>query len=253
MPTRTPLVAGNWKMHGTASEAAALADELKTRLASVTGPDILVAPPFPALPVVAARLKGTRIMLAGQNAHWEERGAFTGEVSVVMLKGAGCTHVIVGHSERRQLFGETDDGVARKTKAALGGGLTPIVCVGETLQEREAEQTLGVIGRQVRAALATLDSAAIARVVLAYEPVWAIGTGKVATPQQAQEVHAAIRRLVGELSGAAVAQQTRILYGGSVKPDNIDALMREPDLDGALVGGASLKADDFARIVRFGN
>jgi triosephosphate isomerase len=200
---------------------------------------------------VAERLAGSRVLLAGQNLHWEDKGAFTGEVSGPMLKAVGCTHVIVGHSERRQLFGDTDEWVARRVGAALRNGLTPIVCVGETLQEREADETWAVIDRQTRSALFGLDAAAIARLVLAYEPVWAIGTGKVATPEQAQEVHAAVRALLAELAGPAVAAAIRILYGGSVKPDNIDALMRQPDLDGALVGGASLNAADFTRIVHF--
>jgi triosephosphate isomerase len=168
-----------------------------------------------------------------------------------MLAAAGCTHVIVGHSERRQFFGDTDEWVARKVGAALRSGLTPIVCVGETLKEREARETWAVIDRQTRAALYGLDSAAVSQLVVAYEPVWAIGTGKVATPEQAQEVHGSIRSLLAELAGPAVAAGVRILYGGSVKPDNIDALMRQPDLDGALVGGASLNAADFSRIVRF--
>jgi triosephosphate isomerase (TIM) len=248
---RTPLLAGNWKMHCTASEAVDLAGALVDGVAGVTEREVLVAPPFPCLPQVKERLRGSAILLAGQNLHWEAHGAFTGEVSGPMLAATGCTHVIVGHSERRQLFGETDESVARKVRAALGHGLTPIVCVGESLQEREAAETLAVIDRQVRAALFELDPPALHRVILAYEPVWAIGTGKVATPEQAQAVHASLRALLTTLAGHDVAAATRILYGGSVKPDNIDMLMRQPDLDGALVGGASLKAGDFLRIVRF--
>jgi triosephosphate isomerase len=251
MSQRTPLLAGNWKMHGTVPEAVALASRLAAGVARVPGRDVLVAPPFTALPQVAEVLKGTGIALAGQNLHWEERGAFTGEISGPMLASVGCSHVIVGHSERRQFFGDTDEWVARKVEAALRHGLTPIVCVGETLDERQANETWAVIDRQVRAALYNLDKASIGRIVLAYEPVWAIGTGKVATPAQAQEVHGAIRTLLGELGGGGVAAAVRILYGGSVKPDNVDELMRQPDLDGALVGGASLKAEDFERIVRF--
>lgn len=251
MSARTPLLAGNWKMHGTAAEAVALAKALGPMVADVRDREVLIAPPFPTLPLVAEELKRGRIILAGQNLHWEDKGAYTGEVSGPMLTSVGCTHVIVGHSERRQLFGDTDEWVARKARAALHHQLTPIICVGETLQEREADETLAVIDRQVRAALFDLDAEAIDRVLLAYEPVWAIGTGRVATPEQAQDVHRSIRGLLADLAGPRVAAAVRILYGGSVKPDNIDALMKQPDLDGALVGGASLSAGDFARIVRF--
>ena len=251
MSPRVPLLAGNWKMHGTVPEAVQLATAVVGAVRDVADREVLVAPPFPSLAAVAESLKGSRVLLAGQNLHWEDKGAFTGEVSGPMLVAVGCTHVIVGHSERRQLFGDTDEWVARKVAAALRSGLTPIVCVGETLQEREANETFGVIDRQVRAALFGLDATAIVRLILAYEPIWAIGTGKVATPEQAQEVHGSIRALLTELAEPAVAAQVRILYGGSVKPDNIDALMRQADLDGALVGGASLNAADFARIVRF--
>ncbi|MGD9763387.1 MAG: triose-phosphate isomerase [Candidatus Binatia bacterium] len=251
MPTRTPLIAGNWKMHGTQPEALRLIDELLPLVGEVSGRDVLVAPPFTALVPVADRLKGSRIALSGQNLHWEERGAFTGEVSGPMLVGAGCSHVIVGHSERRQLFGDSDLWVARKTAAALRSGLTPIVCVGETSDERDQGQTFQVVERQVRSGLEQLSPSGVGRVVLAYEPVWAIGTGKVATPSEAQEVHAYLRCLIGELAGPDIAGAIRIIYGGSVKPDNIDALMQQPDLDGALVGGASLHAADFARIVHF--
>jgi triosephosphate isomerase len=251
MAGRTPFIAGNWKMHGAGREAVNLASEVAALVADVVGRDVLIAPPLPSLPLIAERLKGTAVRLGAQNLHWEDQGAFTGEVSGSMLTAAGCSHVIVGHSERRQFFGDTDEWVARKVHAALRNKLTAIVCVGETLAEREADETEAVIDRQVRAALFSLDPNAIRSLILAYEPIWAIGTGKVATPPQAQQVHRAIRTLLTELAGAAVAAEVRILYGGSVKPDNIDALMREPDLDGALVGGASLKAADFARIVRF--
>lgn len=249
--TRIPLLAGNWKMHGIGTEAVALAGAVADGLRDVADRDVLIAPAFTSLAPVAERLKGSRILLSAQNLHWEDKGAFTGEVSGPMLTAAGCTHVIVGHSERRQLFGDTDEWVARKVAAALRNRLTPIVCVGETLQEREANETWAVIDRQTRAALFGLEAAAIERLILAYEPVWAIGTGKVATPEQAQDVHHLIRTLLGELGGPAVAATVRILYGGSVKPDNVDSLMRQPDLDGALVGGASLNAADFIRIVRF--
>jgi len=248
---RTPLLAGNWKMHGTADEARTLAASLKSRLADVDDRDVLIAPPFTALAAVAESIEGTRLLLAAQNLHWEDRGAYTGEVSAPMLVAVGCTHVIVGHSERRQYFGDTDEWVCRKMKAALRHDLIPILCVGETLQEREANRTIEIVEEQIRAALEGLDTEGIGRVVVAYEPRWAIGTGKVATPQQAQEAHAAIRRRIAQLSREDVAQRTRILYGGSVKPDNVDALMSQPDLDGTLVGGASLDVDDFSRIVRF--
>ena len=251
MGSRVPLLAGNWKMHGTPAEAVELASALRDRLADVEDRDILVAPTFPALSAVTACLKGTRLLLAGQNLHWEEKGAFTGEVSGAMLVGAGCSHVIVGHSERRHIFGETDEHVARKTKAALRDGLVPIVCIGETAEQRKSNETMQAIERQLSTALAGTNADQLLRIVVAYEPVWAIGTGNVATPQQAQEVHAAIRRLLGELVNPDVAAVVRILYGGSVKPDNIDTLMSQLDVDGALVGGASLKADDFERIVRF--
>jgi triosephosphate isomerase (TIM) len=251
MTRRRPLLAGNWKMYGTTAEALRLVDALLALIADVEDRDVLVAPPFTALAPVAQRLQGSGVLLGGQNLHWEDRGAYTGEISGPMLVSVGCSHVIVGHSERRQLFGEPDDWMGRKTQAALHAGLIPIVCVGETLAERDAGATLRVVERQAHSALNGLDAAALARVVVAYEPVWAIGTGKVATPEQAQEVHATIRALLGSFAGPSVAARIRILYGGSVKPDNVDALMRQPDLDGALVGGASLQAADFARIVSF--
>lgn len=248
---RVPLLAGNWKMHCTAAEAVALVGRLRELMGETRDREVLVAPPFTALPAVAAALSGSGVHLAGQNLHWEDKGAFTGEVSAPMLAAAGCSHVIVGHSERRQYFGETDGWVSLKTRAALRGGLTPIVCVGETLEERSSGETLAVIERQVRGALTDLGVAHIAAIILAYEPVWAIGTGQVATPAQAQEVHAAIRGLLVQLADAGAAASCRILYGGSVKPDNVDVLMAQPDIDGALVGGASLKAEDFARIIAF--
>jgi len=210
---------------------------------------VAVAPPFTALATAAEALRGSRIALAAQDVHWEAQGAFTGEVSAPMLAEIGCRHVIVGHSERRQLFGETDEAVRKKAGAVLAAGMRPIVCVGETLAEREAGRTLEVVGRQVRGGLAGLPSAALAALTVAYEPVWAIGTGKTATTAQAQEVHAAIRAVLRELGGPA-ADQMRIQYGGSVKADNAAELMAQPDVDGALVGGASLKAQDFAQIVK---
>ena len=244
---RRKFICGNWKMFKTPVEASKLTRELRARLN--TQVQIAVAPPFTALAAVKGALTGSPIQLFAQNCHFEKQGAFTGEISAAMLKDAGCDGVILGHSERRQLFGETDDGVARKVRAALEAGLHPIVCVGETLQEREGNRTWEVVSRQVRGALAGLDADAIAMLTLAYEPVWAIGTGKVATTAQAQEVHGQIRGLLHELGGAQAADAVRIQYGGSVKPENAAELLAQPDIDGALVGGASLKADDFARIV----
>ncbi len=248
---RVPILAGNWKMNCTLPESEALAGELYKEIGQLDDREVIIAPTTPALTAVARQIDGSGYKLSAQDLHWEDSGAFTGEVSGPMLVAAGCSHVIIGHSERRQYFGETDGRVALKVKAALRHKLTPIVCVGETLEERESGETLAVIERQVRGGLDGLDANSIAGLVLAYEPVWAIGTGKVATPQQAQEVHASIRSLVAELANAEVAAGCRILYGGSVKPENVDILMSQEDIDGALVGGASLKAADFARIVRF--
>jgi len=248
---RIPLLAGNWKMHGTRHEAVALAHALATRLGKTTGREVLIAPPFTVLEAVAEAIVGSPILLGAQNVHWEAKGAFTGEISVAMLREARCTHVIVGHSERRQYFGETDETVAKRTKAALAGGLTPIVCVGETLAEREAGRTAAVVTTQVNGALAGLAPAAVERLVLAYEPVWAIGTGRTASPAQAEDVHALIRQRLAALTTPAVAERVRILYGGSVKADNVDTLMAQPDIDGALVGGASLDPESFARIVNY--
>ena len=244
---RRKFICGNWKMHKTAAEAAQLIRELREKLK--TQAQVAVAPPFTALAAVRTELRGSAIELFGQNCHHEKQGAFTGEVSAPMLTEVGCQGVILGHSERRQYFGETDEGVNRKLRAALDAKLHPIVCVGETLQEREASRTWEVVSRQVRGALAGLGADQIGRCTLAYEPVWAIGTGKTATTAQAQEVHAQIRGLLRELAGVPVADAVRIQYGGSVKPENAADLLGQPDIDGALVGGASLKADDFARIV----
>jgi triosephosphate isomerase len=247
---RKKFVCGNWKMHKTAPEARALARELRAALEPLAGAvDVAVAPPYTALAAVAAELAGSAVGLGAQDLHWEVQGAFTGEVSAPMLADAGCRYVLVGHSERRQLFGETDESVRKKARAALAAGLHPIVCVGETLPEREGGRTLEVVGRQVRAALQGLGAQEVGRLTLAYEPVWAIGTGKTATSAQAQEVHAAIRAILRELAPPA-ADQVRIQYGGSVKPENASELMSQPDVDGALVGGASLKAGDFVQIVK---
>jgi triosephosphate isomerase (TIM) len=250
-PKRRPLIAGNWKMYKTRDEGRALVDALRAGLAERPAIDVLVAPPFTALAAVGESLAGSGIALAAQNMHFEKEGAFTGEISPAMLRELGVSHVILGHSERRQIFGETDEGVGRKARAAHDNGLVPVLCVGETLAERESNRTLEVVERQTERALRQLSPDEAARSVIAYEPVWAIGTGRTATPEQAQEVHAFIRKLVERSHGETVADATRILYGGSVKPDNVDALMAQPDLDGALVGGACLKADSFLRIVRF--
>jgi triosephosphate isomerase len=247
---RRKLIAGNWKMYKTTAEAVALVEEIKQGLAGAPG-DTLVAPPYTALVAVAGTAKGSPVAVAAQNMHFEKEGAFTGEVSAAMLKDVGVTHVVLGHSERRQYFAETDEGVAKKTKVALDNGLVPISCVGETLSEREAGRTMDVVKRQVDAILNALTADEASRIVIAYEPVWAIGTGKVATPEQAQEVHAFIRLRIGAVRGKPVGDAIRILYGGSVKPDNVKGLMALPDVDGALVGGASLKADSFLKLVHY--
>jgi len=247
---RVPMIAGNWKMYRTAREASTAIRTLRDLVAVVADVEVVVCPPFTALPAALEAARGSRIAVGAQDCHWEKEGAFTGEVAVPMLADLGCSHVIVGHSERRQFFGETDATVDRKIEAVLAHGLICIGCLGETLQEREAGQMLPVLERQLRGGFARhLGSP---RLVIAYEPVWAIGTGRTATPAQAQEAHAFLRRLVDGVAGPDVAAGIRILYGGSVKPENIAALMAQPDLDGALVGGASLDPSSFARIVQFG-
>ena len=250
MANRTPLIAGNWKLNKTTDEAVALATEI-AKGADAPDVDVLVSPVFTVLASVAKALEGSKVFLAGQNMCSELSGAFTGEIAPTMLKDVGCSHVILGHSERRQYFGETDEGVAKKTKVALDNGLLPVSCVGELLEEREGGKTMDVVGRQVDAILKAVSAEEATKVVIAYEPVWAIGTGKVATPEQAQEVHAFIRARVTAAHGPTVGDGFRILYGGSVKPDNVKGLMALPDVDGALVGGASLKADSFLKLVHF--
>ena len=245
-----PLVVGNWKMHKTIDEARALSVAIKEGARALPAVDAVVAPPFTALLAVAEILRGTPVGLAAQTMHHEPKGAFTGEVSPMMLRDLGCTHVILGHSERRHLFGETDQAVMRKARAALDHGLTPILCAGETLDERETSRTFDVVERQIEHALRHVTPEEAAGSVLAYEPVWAIGTGKTATPGQAQEVHAFIRRLVARSHGEGVARVIRVLYGGSVKPDNAADLIAQPDVDGALVGGACLDAASFLAIVQ---
>ena len=247
---RRLFIAGNWKMNKNVAEAVALADDLKRELAGVAGVDVLVVPPFTALFPVAETLRGSMIALGAQNLHWEKFGAYTGEVNGPMLREVGCTHVIIGHSERRQFFGETDESVNKRLKAALAAGLKPIVCIGETLAQRDAGQVNAVLTDQVTNGLAGLIADQMSTVTLAYEPVWAIGTGRNATPAQAQEAHVIVRAQLRKLFGAMIADATRIQYGGSVKPDNAKELMSQPDVDGALVGGASLDSKSFVAIVR---
>jgi len=247
---RLPLLAGNWKMYKTASEAVTLVEALKKSCAGISDREILVCPPATALFAVKEVVKGSNIKLGSQNLHWEAQGAFTGELSGPMLKEAGCGYAVIGHSERRQYFAETDETVNKRMKAAFANGIVPIVCVGETLQERENGSAFKVVERQIKNGLAGIGGDDALRVVIAYEPVWAIGTGKTATPQQAQEIHAFIRGLLSEI-GKKMAEKVRILYGGSIKPDNVDTLMAQADIDGGLVGGASLKAEDFSRIVKY--
>ena len=246
---RTPVMAGNWKMYKTARQAAETIRSLAEAVKGVPGVEVVICPPFTALSAAVDAAKGSPVAIGAQDCYWEKEGAFTGEVAVPMIADLGCSHCIVGHSERRQFFGETDATVDKKVEAVLAHGLTCIACVGETLQEREAGQTFAVLERQVRNGLAR--HLASPRLVVAYEPVWAIGTGKTATPAQAQEAHAFIRQVAAQASTAAAAQAVRILYGGSVKPDNVAQLMAQPDVDGGLVGGASLDAASFAKIVRF--
>ena len=247
---RTPIIAGNWKLNNTISEAVALTTALKDLVADCAGVEIIVAPPFTALATVADVIKGSNIRLAAQDVYSEDSGAFTGEVSAPMLEDAGCDYVIIGHSERRQYFGETNETVNQKVKAALSHDLKPIICVGEQLEDREAGRTETVIENHVSGGIADLSAAQLLRSIIAYEPVWAIGTGKTATPLQAQEVHNYIRKLLKDAYTDKVASQIRIQYGGSVKPENASELMAQPDVDGALVGGASLQAESFAQIIK---
>lgn len=247
---RTPIIAGNWKLNKTVDEALALANDLKGQLSDLNDVEIVIAPPFTALAPLAATLTDSPIVLAGQNCYPAE-GAYTGEISPALLRDVGCRAVIIGHSERRQLFAEQDDFINQKVKAALAAGLKVIFCIGETLTERNENLTFEVLEKQIRMGLSGLDSAAMTRLTVAYEPVWAIGTGQTASNEQAQEAHHFIRGLLSQLFDRSTAEATRILYGGSVKPDNIDGLMHQADIDGALVGGASLKVGDFIRIARF--
>jgi len=248
---RRPLIAGNWKMHTTTREAQQLASAVIQAANKVSGRDVMIAPPYTALAAVSTIISGTGVILGAQNVHWEEQGAFTGEISASMLKDLGCNMAIVGHSERRHVFGETDFMINRRITGALQFGLIPVFCIGETLKQREAAQTLKVLEDQVRGGLAGIKLRDGAQIVVAYEPVWAIGTGKTATETQAQEAHSFIRTLLADIYEKNIAGQIRILYGGSVKPENIDILMQQDDIDGALVGGAALKAEMFERIICF--
>ncbi len=251
METRLPLIAGNWKMHKTGDEAVQAAKHLKELTAKAVGVEIMIAPTFTALSQVAAVLAGSNIALGAQNLHWENQGAFTGEISAAMLVNAGCRYAIVGHSERRQYFGETDQTVQRKIRAAVAAGLRPVMCIGETEAERESGQTFSVLDKQIQKGLESFVLQDLKTLVVAYEPVWAIGTGKTATKEQAQEAHAYIRRQLAGIVDDGFARLVRILYGGSVKPSNIKELMAMPDVDGALVGGASLDPETFSQLAHY--
>jgi triosephosphate isomerase len=253
MAGRKLMIAGNWKMYKTASEARSLVRDIKAGLGDRSySCEILVAPPFTSISAAVEEAKGTSIMVAGQNLHWESQGAYTGEVSAAMLKEAGCSHVIIGHSERRQYFHETDETINLKIKAAINGGLTPIFCLGETFDERQYGATFDVVHRQFANAMQGIEISDSEKFIIAYEPVWAIGTGLTATPEQAQEVHSYLRKELEVFCGPEIANGTRILYGGSVKPDNSKTLLSCPDIDGGLIGGASLKAKDFIGIMEAG-
>ncbi len=249
---RVPLIAGNWKMHKTVRETLNYIRRFRELVSEVTDREIMIAPPFTALYPAGRELAGTNIKLGAQNAHWAEKGAFTGEISPLMLKECGVEYVILGHSERRHLFGETDEMIRKRLSGVISAGLKPILCVGETLTERESGKTFEVLERQVREALSGFSAEELKALVIAYEPVWAIGTGRTATPEQAQEAHRYVRGLLAELFGKDFAETTRILYGGSVKPENIAELMAQSEVDGALVGGASLDPETFVRIVKYG-
>ena len=248
---RRPIIAGNWKMNKTVFEAIDFVRRLKALVAEVGDIDIIVAPTFTALQAVSREIEGSNIELAAQDVFWEPSGAYTGEISPIMLKDVGCRYVIIGHSERRQYFGETNESVQKKIKVSLATGLHPIVCVGEALEERETGKTFDVLKIQVIQCLEGFSREGMEKITIAYEPIWAIGTGKTATPQQAEEVHAFLREQLGQITHRGVSEEVRIQYGGSVNPDNISDLMAQPNIDGALVGGASLKPDSFSRIVKF--
>jgi len=248
---RRIIIAGNWKMNNTVQESISLVREIAGSLNDLKGREVVIAPPFTSLYVVAKEIENTKVKLAAQNLFWKENGAYTGEISGYMLKDVGCEYVIIGHSERRQFFGETDESVNQKIKAALKFGLFPIVCVGESLEERETGKTFEVIKRQVEKGFEGLENLEMKKGVIAYEPVWAIGTGKTASPVQANEVHLFIRNLLQESFGKEISDTMPILYGGSVKPDNIKGLMEQSEIDGVLVGGASLDAKGFLKIIKY--
>ncbi|MGD9948467.1 MAG: triose-phosphate isomerase [Desulfobulbus sp.] len=248
---RRPLIAGNWKMHLTQSEAVALANAIAETSQACSDRDVMIAPAFTSLAAVCKAVLGSSVLVGAQNIAWEKEGAFTGEISAPMLNDLGVAMAIVGHSERRHVFGEDNAMINRRLHGAINGAILPILCIGETLAEREAGKTFAVLEAHVRHGLAGVSAEQMEQVVIAYEPVWAIGTGKTATNEQAQEVHAFVRQLLGNLFEKNIAMAVKILYGGSVKPENIDDLMAQPDIDGALVGGAALKAKSFDRIVRF--
>ncbi|MFH1846024.1 MAG: triose-phosphate isomerase [Candidatus Omnitrophota bacterium] len=246
---RKPVIAGNWKMYKNVNEAVGLVSEIKQAVMGIDNVGIVLCPPFVALVDAARMISESNIALGAQNCYWLSEGAFTGEVSVSMLKSAGCSYIVVGHSERRKYFGETNETVNRKVAAVIDSGLVPIMCVGETLEERESGKTLGVVRTQIVEGLKGFGEIYVEPLIIAYEPVWAIGTGKTATPDQAQEVHAVIRELFSEMYNETAAERKRILYGGSVKPENIEELMSEKDIDGGLIGGASLKAESFVDLI----
>jgi len=248
---RKPVIAGNWKMYKTIDETVGFIEKIKPVADGAGHCEVIVAPPFTALRAAAAAARGSAVKVAAQNCHWDKEGAHTGDVSTLMLKDAGCTHVIIGHSERRHDWGETDEQVNKKVKAALAAGLTPIVCVGETLAERESGETEKVLERQFAGGMAGLTPKEFSRIIIAYEPVWAIGTGRTATPEMAAAAHRAIRSMALRQFGESEASGVRILYGGSVKPDNVEALMAQEEIDGALVGGASLKVDSFTALINY--
>ena len=251
MGKRKALIAGNWKMHTTVVDGCQLAVDISSACTDFTDREVLIAPPYTILSEVSHILRESQVIVGSQNVCWEEKGAFTGEISPVMVKGAGGSAALVGHSERRQIFGETDELVNKRLKGGLSFGLMMILCVGETLEEREAERTFEVLELQMTKGLADVAATDMAKVVIAYEPVWAIGTGKTASNEQAQAAHAFIRGVIEQIFEKNIAEQTRILYGGSVKPDNVDELMAQSDIDGALVGGAALDANSFGRIINF--
>lgn len=248
---RIPMIAGNWKMYKTVPEAVQTAGALRNLVDENTAVDVMIAPPFTALAPVSEALRGSRVDVGAQDCFWEEEGAFTGEISAAMVVSTGCRFVIIGHSERRQYFGETDRNINKKLIAALRSGLTPVMCIGETESQREEDQTFSVLDKQVKTGLEGLLAKDLQSLVVAYEPVWAIGTGKTATSDQAQEVHRFLRQLIAEVFDTGLSEKIRILYGGSVKPQNISELMAMPDIDGALVGGASLDATTFGQIINF--